>query len=85
MRNYIIDPSISYGCPEQDLAMLDLFSSALSHESKIEILDQLQYDSSQYIERVPFWQIYPLLVHVVLFGKNYIPSLNQAWLKIANV
>ncbi len=74
---YLIDPSISWGHPEQDLAMLDLFGSPLPAAD-------LAYLAERYgvgiglPERIPFWQIYPLLVHVNLFGGSYVNSVRRA-------
>ena len=32
-------------------------------------------------ERLPFWQIYPVLVHILLFGGSYVGSLNSIILR----
>jgi len=73
---YLIDPSVSFGHPEQDFAMSLLFGGV--HSGWIEpIAEELQLENG-FSERVPFWQIYPLLVHVRLFGGGYIESLKRA-------
>ena len=69
-KAYFVDPSISYAHPEQDLAMLELFGSQLSRMEVEDFLIELGC-SNNFSERIPFWQIYPLLVHVNLFGGTY--------------
>ena len=70
-KAYFVDPSISYAHPEQDLAMLELFGSQLSRMEVEDFLIELGC-SNNFSERIPFWQIYPLLVHVNLFGGTYV-------------
>ncbi|MBK8398486.1 MAG: fructosamine kinase family protein [Leptospiraceae bacterium] len=70
-KAYLIDPSISYAHPEQDLAMLDLFGSPLDFLHLNILLTEIG-SAPDFQNRIPFWQIYPLLVHVNLFGGNYI-------------
>ncbi|MCC5814483.1 MAG: fructosamine kinase family protein [Leptospira sp.] len=74
-KAYLIDPSVSYGNPEQDLAMLSLFGSSLTDSSKEEILKAIDQNEN-WKEREPFWLIYPLLVHVAIFGRSYMGQLN---------
>jgi fructosamine-3-kinase len=68
-RAWLIDPSVHGGHPEEDLAMLALFGPVsdrlLAAYTEIRPLD----DGWQ--ERVGLWQLYPLLVHAVLFGSSY--------------
>jgi fructosamine-3-kinase len=73
---YLIDPSLSFGNLEQDLSMLELFGSPLDLKTRTEILSTFQQDID-FEERIHFWQIYPLLVHVNLFGGSYISELNS--------
>ena len=74
---YFIDPSPAYGHPEQDLAMLALFGSSLPASQMEEIAKQVGAGPN-FIQRKAFWQIYPLLVHVNIFGSAYIAQLRQA-------
>ncbi len=75
-KAYLIDPSVSYGNPEQDIAMLHLFGNpGRSLTSKI--CEEFGCGKG-FQERLPFWQIYPLLVHLNLFGNSYLRSLNSA-------
>ncbi len=74
---YLIDPCLSYANPEQDLAMLGLFGSCLSEAHKEEVAKEFGVGPN-FMERNLFWQIYPLLVHVNLFGSSYLNQLRQA-------
>ncbi|MQY27924.1 fructosamine kinase family protein [Nocardia aurantia] len=67
----LIDPAAHGGHRETDLAMLELFGAphldrilAAYHEAA-PLADGRQ-------ERVPLHQLYPLLVHVVLYGGSYV-------------
>ena len=70
----LIDPAVYYGNREVDLAMTKLFGG----------FDPEFYESYQrtfpllpgYDLRFEFYNLYPLLVHVNLFGKSYSPSVN---------
>lgn len=68
-RPAIIDPSVHGGHPEEDLAMLALFGRVpgrvLSAYRAVRELDD------GWEARTAFWQLYPLLVHAVLFGGSY--------------
>lgn len=69
----LIDPAVYYGYPGMDLAMTTLFGG----------FDSLFYDTYNY--HLPFpanhreqWDIcnlYPLLIHLNLFGKGYLQSI----------
>jgi fructosamine-3-kinase len=68
----IYDPAVYYGHREMDIGMTKLFGG----------FDQQFYQSYQAIyplesgwqQRLPLAQLYPLLVHAVLFGGHYISS-----------
>ena len=68
-RSWLIDPSVHGGHPEEDLAMLALFGPvpprALAGYLEVHPL------SSGWEERITLFQLYPLLVHSVLFGGSY--------------
>jgi fructosamine-3-kinase len=68
-RSWLIDPSVHGGHPEEDLAMLALFGSVpdglLAAYREVRPLEQ------GWRERIPLFQLYPLLVHTVLFGGGY--------------
>ncbi|MGJ4752976.1 fructosamine kinase family protein [Leptospira kmetyi] len=77
-HSYLIDPSISFSHPEQDLAMLNLFGSSLNLEEMQQILSSCGIDDPEHLkDRIPFWQMYPVLVHINLFGPSYLSSLRQ--------
>ena len=76
-RVFIIDPSLSYSNIEQDLGMLGLFGSLLSGQQKEDIA--VKYGAGpNFYQRNSFWQIYPLLVHVNLFGSSYLSRLQAS-------
>lgn len=75
-RFYLIDPAVAYSNPEQDLGMLTLFGSPLS-TSQIESIAKYVGIGPGFAQRKSFWQIYPLLVHVNLFGSSYSSQLHS--------
>ncbi len=71
----LIDPSVSFGIREMDLAMMTLFGSIPSvffesyhHYFPLE---------KEWENRLEIYQMYYLLVHINLFGERYIPPLKQ--------
>lgn len=66
---WLIDPSVHGGHPEEDLAMLALFGAVpnrlLGAYAEVRALEE------GWRERVELFQLYPLLVHAVLFGGGY--------------
>ncbi|KON78564.1 fructosamine kinase family protein [Leptospira kirschneri] len=77
-HSYLIDPSISFSHPEQDLAMLNLFGSSLNLKEMQRILSYCGIENPEHFkDRIPFWQMYPVLVHINLFGPSYLSSLRQ--------
>ncbi|EQA45954.1 fructosamine kinase [Leptospira broomii serovar Hurstbridge str. 5399] len=75
---YLIDPSVAYSHPEQDLAMLQLFGSPINLDDMQDILSTCGLDDPMHLkDRIQFWQIYPILVHVNLFGASYLTSLRH--------
>ena len=72
----LIDPAVYGGHREIDLAMLELFGSPGSrfyaaYDDTYPLADERE-------ERVPLYQLYPLLVHVNLFGGAYVGSVESA-------
>lgn len=71
----IIDPAVYYGHREMDLGMTQLFGG----------FDQQFYESYNYSfplekgwkERIQYCNLYPLLVHVNLFGGGYVNSVRS--------
>jgi fructosamine-3-kinase len=68
-RSWLIDPSVHGGHPEEDLAMLALFGSV--PERLLRAYDEVHPLVSGWEQRVALFQLYPLLVHAVLFGAGY--------------
>ncbi len=74
-RSFFIDPAIYFGHREMDIAMMSLFGG----------FDPLFFESYQHNlpmdkgwrERLPFGQLYPLLVHLNLFGNSYFPAIEK--------
>jgi fructosamine-3-kinase len=66
---WLIDPSVHGGYPEEDLAMLALFG-AVPTRTFDAYLDVRALPAG-WEERVPLFQLFPLLVHAVLFGDSY--------------
>jgi len=72
----LIDPAIYYGDKEMELAFILLFDTFgdtfLNAYSEVHPLSEDFYES-----KVPLYQIYPLLVHVALYGGSYVGQLEQ--------
>ncbi len=66
---WLIDPSVHGGHPEEDLAMLALFGPV--PDALLRAYQQVLPLSPGWEERVALFQLYPLLVHAVLFGGGY--------------
>jgi fructosamine-3-kinase len=72
----LIDPAVYGGHREIDLAMLRLFGSP--SERFFAAYDEVYPRERGSEERVRLYQLYPLLVHVCLFGASYVPQLTRA-------
>jgi fructosamine-3-kinase len=66
---YLIDPAAYGGHREVDLAMLRLFGGP--GERCFAAYDEICPLAPGHAERVELWQLFPLLVHAVLFGGGY--------------
>jgi fructosamine-3-kinase len=69
-RPWLIDPAAYGGHREMDLAMLDLFGAipartAAAYDEAFPLADGWR-------GRLALWQLFPLLVHAVLFGGGYL-------------
>jgi protein-ribulosamine 3-kinase len=72
----LIDPAVYYGHREMDLAMMYLFGG-FDHE----VFDHYHANfplENGWRDRVPLNQLYPLLVHVNLFGLGYVGQVDGA-------
>jgi fructosamine-3-kinase len=68
-RSWLIDPSVHGEHPEEDLAMLALFGPVPSRV--LAAYCEVRPLTAGWEDRVALFQLYPLLVHVVLFGGGY--------------
>lgn len=75
-RPWLIDPAAYGGHREVDLAMLELFGGA--DAAFFAAYDEVWPRADGHAERVPLWQLFPLLVHAVLFGGAYGASAARA-------
>ena len=74
----LIDPAVYYGHRSMDLAMTKLFGG----------FDKSFYRSYQYhfplpqnyLEQFTVCNLYPLLIHLALFGKSYLPPIKETLL-----
>jgi fructosamine-3-kinase len=72
----LIDPAVYGGDREVDLAMLELFGRPGRHF--FGAYDEVYPRREGYEARRPLYQLYPLLVHVRLFGGGYVGSVEGA-------
>jgi protein-ribulosamine 3-kinase len=74
-KPYLIDPAVSYGNREFDIAMTSLFGG----------FDHAFYEAYNaefplqpgWQQRLKLWNLYPLLVHVNLFGGTYVKQVKE--------
>jgi len=71
----LIDPAVYYGFREMDFAMLNLFGSVPS--KSIEEYENIYPLCKGWEKRTDINQLYPLLVHLILFGNSYKHSVVQ--------
>lgn len=67
---WLIDPAAYGGHREVDLAMLDLFGSIPARTAAA--YEEVHPLADGWRERIRLWQLFPLLVHAVLFGGGYV-------------
>jgi fructosamine-3-kinase len=72
----LIDPAVYGGHREVDLAMLRLFGAPSARF--FAAYDEVYPRAAGHEARVPLYQLYPLLVHVCLFGASYVSQLARA-------
>jgi fructosamine-3-kinase len=75
-RPVLIDPAVYVGHREMDLAMMRLFGGFTART--FAAYDEAWPLASGWQRRVDLHQLYPLLVHVVLFGRGYLGSVEAA-------
>ncbi len=71
----LIDPAVYYGHREVDLAMTRLFGGF--HSDFLDAYHQAFPLAPAYEERFELYNLYPLLVHVNLFGGGYLSQVVQ--------
>ena len=72
----LIDPAAHGGHREVDLAMLRLFGSPGARV--FDAYHEAAPLADGHDQRVPLWQLFPLLVHALLFGGSYGSSAERA-------
>lgn len=71
----LIDPAVSYGPREMDLAMMKLFGG---FPEKVFGAYDAQFPLQEgWEQRIPIWQLYYLLVHLNIFGSSYLQQVKQ--------
>ena len=71
----LIDPAVYGGHREIDLAMMRLFGGF--SEAVFDAYHEAWPLSAGHAERVPLYQLYPLLAHVNLFGSAYLSQVSH--------
>ena len=72
----VIDPALYFGDKEMELAFIKLFDTF--GETFFSAYEEVHPLSDDFYEvKVPLYQIYPLLVHVALYGAGYVAQLEQ--------
>ena len=78
-KPFLIDPAIYYGHREMDIAMTKLFGG-FSADFYTAYHEQFPLQRG-WQQRVSLWNLYPLLVHVNMFGTSYLPELKDCLAK----
>jgi fructosamine-3-kinase len=71
----IFDPAVYYGHREMDLAMMSLFGGFGNYW--VEAYNEIYPLENGWEERLVIGQLYPLMVHVNLFGGTYARSVES--------
>jgi len=74
-KAWLIDPAVAYSCREADIAMTKLFGGFdeefyAAYTSTYPLI-------AGWENRIDLWNLYPLLVHVNLFGGNYVQEVRR--------
>lgn len=75
-RPVVYDPAVYYGDREVELAFTELFGGF--DASFYTAYDKAYPLAPGYRARRPFWQLYPLLVHLSMFGGSYRSAVESA-------
>ena len=76
----IYDPAVYYGHREMDIGMTKLFGGF--DNSFYDVYEEEYPLEKGWVQRLPIVQLYPLLVHAVLFGGHYISTCRQLLKKL---
>jgi protein-ribulosamine 3-kinase len=71
----LVDPAISYSNREADIAMATLFGGF--HQCFYNAYDTVFPLQQGWKERLDLWNLYPLLIHVNLFGTSYLSGIKH--------
>lgn len=71
----LIDPAVFYGNREVDIAMSTLFGG-FAADFYTGYQDEFPLQEG-WEERLDIWNLYPLLVHLNMFGREYLPAIVQ--------
>ena len=71
----LIDPAVYYGHREMDMAMLQIFGS-ISPDT-LEAYNNTYPLQKDWEKRIDIHQLYPLLVHLILFGESYLGGIKR--------
>lgn len=71
----LVDPAVYYGSREMDLAFSKLFGGF--DDEFYHAYHTLFPLEPGFDEREPVYNLYPLLVHLLLFGKSYLPGIQK--------
>jgi fructosamine-3-kinase len=78
---WLIDPAAYGGHRELDLAMLELFGHVPART--LSAYDEAFPLAEGWRSRIGLWQLFPLLVHGVLFGGGYVRQARELALRLA--
>ena len=71
----IFDPAVYYGHREMELAFMTMFDSQPS--AFYQAYQKLNPLETGWEERLEVYNLYPLLVHVILFGPSYLGGIKR--------
>jgi fructosamine-3-kinase len=80
----LVDPAVYRGHREVDLAMMELFGG-FSRRAFDAYLDRWPLAPGYPDRRKHAYQLYPLLVHLALFGESYLPGVRDCVRQLAEV
>ena len=79
-RPWLIDPAAYGGHREIDLAMLDLFGRIPART--VAAYEEVTPLADGWRSRLGLWQLFPLLVHAVMFGGGYVAQAHDLALRL---